>query len=111
VGYHGEVTIDPATGTIFRLALEADVKTAVPLARSDVTVEYGSVKIGQNTYICPVRSVSIMRGRTVRLLRLWEDAFRTYGPFVTTLNDVTFGDYHAFTAESHILPGYTPPPE
>ncbi len=111
VGYHGEITIDPATGTIFRLALEADLKTAVPLARSDLMVEYGPVKIGSNTYFCPERSVSIMRGRTTRLMQLWDESFTTFGPFVTKLNDATFGEYHRFGAESRMLPGYTPAPD
>ena len=111
VGYRGEITIDPATGTILRLALVADLKTAVPLTRSDVMVEYGPVKMGQNMYICPVRSVSIMRGRTVRLMRVWDEGFRTFGPFVTKLNDVTFGEYHRFGTESRMLPGYSPAPE
>jgi hypothetical protein len=111
VGYHGEITIDPATGAIYRLALVADLKTAVPLVRSDVMVEYGPVKIGHNIYICPVRSVSIMRGRTMRLMRLWDEGFRTFGPFVTKLNDVTFGEYHGFGSESRMLPGYNPAPE
>lgn len=106
VGYHGEITIDPATGTIFRLTLEANLKTAVPLVRSDVMVEYGPVMIGQKMYICPVRSVSILRGRTIRLIRLWDAGFRTFAPFVTHLNDATFGEYHAFGAESRMLPGY-----
>jgi VWFA-related protein len=104
VGYHGEITIDPATGTIFRLALEADLKKVVPLARSDVMVEYEPVQIGRNMYICPVRSVSIIRGRTTRLTQAWDEGFRTFGPFVTKLNDVTFGEYHAFGAESRMLP-------
>jgi len=111
VGYHGEITIDPATGTIFRLALEADLKKTVPLARSDVMVEYGPVRIGRNMYICPVRSVSIMRGRTIRLMQTWDEGFRTFGPFVTNLNDVAFGEYHAFGAESRMLPGYSLDPE
>jgi VWFA-related protein len=111
VGYHGEITIDPATGTIFRLTQAANLKTAVPLARSDVMVEYGPVRIGQKMYICPVRSVSIMRGRTIRLIGLWDAGFRTFAPFVTHLNDATFGEYHAFGTESRMLPGYSLQPE
>ena len=80
VGYHGEITIDPATGTIFRLALEADLKKVVPLARSDVMVEYEPVQIGRNMYICPVRSVSIIRGRTTRLTQAWMKASEPSGP-------------------------------
>ncbi len=113
VGYHGEITIDPATGSILRLAIVADLKTAVPLTRSDMMVEYGPVKLGQSLYTLPVRSVSIMRRRTIRLqmLETWAEGFRTYGPFVTNLNDAAFGEYHAFTSSSRMLPGYSPGPE
>jgi hypothetical protein len=107
-GYHGEITIDPASGAILRLALEADLKSAVAMVRSDIMVEYGPVEIGPNTYTCPVRSVSISRGRTLRVMRGWDESFRTFGPFVTTLNDVAFGEYHMFRAESRVLPGFNP---
>ncbi len=113
VGYHGEIAIDPATGSIFRLAIVADLKTAVPLTRSDMMVEYGPVKLGQSLYILPVRSVSIMRRRTIRLqmLETWAEGFRSYGPFGTNLNNAAFGEYHAFTSSSRMLPGYGPSPE
>jgi VWFA-related protein len=111
VGYHGEIGIDPVTGSIFRLALVADLKTAVPVTRSDVMVEYGPVRLGPNLYFLPVRSVSIIRGRTVRLVQSWNAGFRTFRPFVTKLTDATFEEYHGFGAESHMLPDYTPVPE
>ncbi len=40
-GYHGEMAVDPATGAILRLTLEADLKPADKIVRSDILVEYG----------------------------------------------------------------------
>jgi hypothetical protein len=104
-GYHGEIAIDPASGAILRLTMEADLNPALPLVRSGILVKYGPVEIGGKTYICPVKSVSISRSRTVSVLGLtgWDESFRTYGPFATSLNDVAFDDYHIFRAESHVL--------
>jgi hypothetical protein len=73
-------------------------------------VEYGPVVIGEKTYICPTRSVSLSRQRTVELVREWGESFGVYGRFETILNDVTFGKYHLFRAESRILPGSPDPP-
>ena len=103
-GYEGEITLDPATGAVLRLTMEADLNGDLPIIRSQVLVEYGPVDIGGKTYICPVKSIAIWRSRTVSLLALdWGQSFRSYGPFATMLSDLTFDDYHIFRAESHML--------
>jgi VWFA-related protein len=107
VGYHGEIAIDPASGAILRLELVADLKSTTPLLRSDIMIEYGPVEIGGKTYICPVRSVSISRARSVTLPTEWDESFRTYGPYATMLNDVAFERYHIFRAKSRMLPGFS----
>jgi VWFA-related protein len=107
--YHGEIAVDPATGTILRLVMEADLEPRSPLVRADVMVEYGSVEIGGRTYFCPVRSVSISRGPSSQHLGL--DGKQILGPAVTMLNDVAFGDYHVFRSEVQILTGNNPAPE
>ncbi|MGA9241339.1 MAG: hypothetical protein WBW03_05100 [Silvibacterium sp.] len=58
-GYHGEVAIDPAAGTILRLTVQADLALDSPILRGDIMVEYGPVEIGGKPYTCPIRSVSI----------------------------------------------------
>jgi hypothetical protein len=108
VGYHGEIAIDPLSGAILRLELVADLKSTTPLVRSDIVITYGPVEIGGNIYICPVRSVSISRGRSVAVLTEWDETFRTYGPYTTMLNDVTFEQYHIFRAKSRMLIGFNP---
>jgi hypothetical protein len=107
-GYHIEVAIDPDSGAILRLTFQLDLKSTTPLTRSDIMIEYGPVEIGGKTYDCPLRSVSIMRSRSVGILSEWGESFRTYGPYATMLNDVSFDRYHMFRSESRILPGFTP---
>jgi hypothetical protein len=68
-------------------------------------IEYGPVEIGGERYICPVRSVSISKGRSVVVLTAWDERFKTFGPYLTMLNDVSFREYHVFRVESHVLPG------
>lgn len=110
-GYHGEMAIDPDSGAILRLAVQADLEPNQPLLRSNILVEYAPVPIGGTPYVCPIRSVSLSRGRTVIQVHEWGEAFRVYGPFQTMLNDVSFGDYHMFRAEARILPDYEQVPE
>jgi len=109
--YHGEIAIDPASGAILRLTVQADLGPRLPMGISDIMVEYGPVVIGGNTYICPVKSVSLSRQRTVELVNEWSESFGVYGRFETILNDVVFGEYHNFRSKSRILTGYTPVPK
>jgi hypothetical protein len=104
--YHGEIAIDPASGTILRLQVQTDLKGFVPVNRSDIMVTYGPVEIGGKTYILPLRSVSIWRGRVEPLLREWNIDLQTWGPYETRMNDFTFDQYHIFHSESRILPGF-----
>jgi hypothetical protein len=107
-GYHGEIAIDPASGAVLRLQAEADLEGFTPVDRSGIMVTYGPVEIGGKTFICPLRSVSIMRMRSVTTLMEWDEGFRTYGPYLTMLNDISYEDYHMFRGESHVMPGFNP---
>jgi VWFA-related protein len=112
-GYHGEFAIDPSSGAVMRLAIEADLDEDqdphAPLIRSALLIEYGAVEIGGKRYICPVRSVSISRGRTLRQRYGWGLIFFEYGPFETMVNDFEFREYHKFGSEARILPGFEAP--
>jgi VWFA-related protein len=105
-GYHGEIAIDPASGAILRVEVEADLKGFAPLKQSDIMVSYGPVAIGGKTYILPTRSVHIWRQRTVPVLEEWNARFNTWGPYATMLNQFTFKDYHMFRGESRMLSGF-----
>jgi hypothetical protein len=39
------------------------------------------------------------------------ESFRTYGPYATMLNDITFDTFHLFHADSHMLTGFSTAPE
>lgn len=99
--YHGEIGIDPASGTILRLVLEADPDPSSAVTRADIMVEYGAVGIGGKVYTCPLRSVSMSTGRTPQ-------TFTAQGPTlareVTRLDDVVFSDYHVFRSDFRIVP-------
>lgn len=99
IGYHGEIGIDPATGTILQLVLESDpVFGFRAVEHADIMVEYGSVVIGGRAYTCPVRGVSksTARYQEMGVVRR-DDAF-------ILLDDVVFTDYHMFRSEMRIVP-------
>jgi len=58
-GYHGSLAIDPATGAILRITLEAELKSSDPLLRAATVIEYGPVSIGDQRFICPVRALAL----------------------------------------------------
>ena len=73
--YHGEIAVDPDSGSVLRLTLMADLDegdlstllteaaAGAPLSRADMMVEYGPVSIGGKSYICPIHSIAISRAR------------------------------------------------
>jgi hypothetical protein len=92
--YHGEVALDPTTGTVLRLQIVADMEASAPILKSDILVDYEPIVIAGTTYFCPVRSVSLQVE--------WE---RGTGFVQTSLNDVAFSKYHRFGTESRVLTG------
>jgi VWFA-related protein len=106
MGYHGEIGVDPQTGTIVRLALEADLKAGDPMSQADLAVDYAPVALGGQTYMCPVRSVSVSVARTLRQEQDWSGTKRpAMGPPQMLLNHGEFGQYHLFRGETRILSG------
>jgi VWFA-related protein len=105
-GYHGEMAVDPSTGTIIRLTVEADMKTGDPVVKAGIVVEYGAVEIGGKKYICPVRSVSSTLAQTLQVDSVYKFAVaHTLQPLKNSLSDVRFEQYHVFRAESHVVTG------
>ncbi len=116
-GYHGQIAIDPANGTVFRIVVQADLKPTDPISRADILVEYGPVEIGGRSYVCPLRSVAILVDNTVPTSTT--QSFRTgrISPAVngdilpphtlTQVDDVAFTQYHLFRAESRMIVGGT----
>jgi hypothetical protein len=105
-GYHGEITLDRESGAILRLEAVADIEGLPPIDSSNIMTTYGPVNIGGKTFICPVRSVSTMRTRSVTMKTEWDEGYRTYGPYLTMLNDISYEDYHMFRGESRMMTGF-----
>jgi VWFA-related protein len=108
---YGEIAVDPGTGAILRLTIRAAMAWRLPLQHSDIMVEYGPVILGGTSYICPTRSVSISRQRSVVQVSEFGEIFRIYAPFETILNDVKYENYHLFRSSSRVLPGFSETPE
>ena len=103
----------------FRLTMEAELgwilepnlNPVLPAEGAVVMIEYGPVEIGGREYVCPLRSVAIMRVRTVNTLTVWGQTFEIYAPYETRLNDIVYTDYHKFGAAARMLPGFDVVPD
>lgn len=96
-GYHGEFAVDPASGAILRVTLETNLAPTLPLLRSDMMMEYGAVEMGGKPYVCPVRGVSISSGWAI--VENPEDGQSAFGPEVTVLSDIAYGQYRLLRAD------------
>lgn len=104
VGYRGKMAVNPETGTIVRLTVEAELGATDPVVEAAIMVEYRKVDIGGKPYVCPVRSVSKTRAEVVQT----EDTYKYQlanqaQPLRTQLNDVTFEKYQVFRADATVL--------
>jgi VWFA-related protein len=88
-GYHGSIFVDPATGAILRITLEAELKESDPISRAQTVVEYGPVKIGEDSYICPVRSLAISMEPAV-----YKANGEPRSPATLLINETSFTHYH-----------------
>ena len=95
-GYKGCLWVDPATGTIVRVTLVADLKGDSAFQRIAILVDYGPVRITNKTVICPVRSVAFASAPATLNANLKGNA-------TEWLNENLFTDYHMFAATSRIL--------
>jgi hypothetical protein len=107
---HGEIVIEPTSGAIRRVQVQAELPGFVPTNRSDVMVTYGPARMGSKTYIVPIRGVAVHRVRTMLSLRQedWNTSFETWGPYDTQVYEFAFDHYHLFQSEIHMLPGFKP---
>ena len=96
--YEGSLWIDPATGTITRLTLIADLKGNPTFDLGEILVDYGPVHIADKTLICPLRSLALSAAPAT------VDA--TLKGYATEwLNENLFTGYHLFGSTSRILAG------
>jgi VWFA-related protein len=109
-GYHGTLAIDPTTGAILRVTLEAEFKGDEPISRAATMVQYGPVMIGDQRYIFPVRSLA---------LSTEQPAFTGHvqDPPTLLINQTLFTHYHRLAAtirmlsdaEANAMPAAVPP--
>ena len=117
VGYRGSLFIDPASGTVLRITLEAQMG-AGPVSRMASVIEYGPVVIGDHAYVCPLRSLALIEAL---------DSSNAANPGVATdrdtgvstivqINETLFTNYHRLGATTRIvtdaqapLPAEAPP--
>ena len=99
-GYHGSLCVDPVTGTVLRITMDADTKGA-QFKRAAIMVQYGPVQIGESAFICPVRSLALsmaVNGANLDpLTRMPGDAATIW------LNESLFTGYHRFAATTRIV--------
>ena len=98
-GYHGEIAIDPATGSILRVSIVADLTGPYQTLQTAVLVEYAPVTIGDRTYICPVHGVAFSKAPVAGATPDAQGAVTVQ----TQLNDVAFTQYHLFGSEARIV--------
>lgn len=100
--YHGDIVFSPADGSIRLLTVEADAPAGALVSDAGIAVDYAATDIGGRSYICPVRSVSILRAHTAE--QGGEFAGSNYkGPVKTFLNDVSFSNYRRFGSKTKVL--------
>lgn len=104
--YQGEVAIDPESGAVWRITILATGSESGTFDESSILVEFAPTEIGGVNYICPVRSVAIMR-----FFDTFEYANTAHTPVPgqISINDVAFTNYHQFRSESHIISGASRP--
>jgi VWFA-related protein len=124
VGYHGEITVDPDTGTILRLTILPEIDPGSPITQAALAVEYGPVEIGGKTYFCPVHSIALAQAPdlkalsgalnpppskdstgTLPVLQKASLSSISQGPRQTLLNDIAFREFHLFRSDSKIITG------
>jgi len=102
-GYHGEMTVDPASGVILRVTVDAELVLGDPLTRAAIMVEYGAVEIGGKSVICPRHSVALSRMDYAHVSHNGYSVLDK-NPQQTRVNDVAFEQYHQLRGDARILP-------
>lgn len=100
--YHGDIVFDPENGSIRLLTLEAEMPPGGLVAGAGMAIEYGATQIGGHDYICPLRSVSVLKAHEGQQSPAFSMADYK-GPAKTFLNDVTFSNYRRFGSEMKIV--------
>ena len=92
--------MDPASGGVFRIEVTANIHIPEGSYSSSVMVEFGPEQIGGRAYICPIRGVAMTKSFSA-----FADLDADPQPVSshTSINDVSFTNYHVFRSNSRVL--------
>lgn len=107
-GYHGTLAIDPDSGAVVRITLQADWKPEDPISHVASVIDYGPVDIGGRTYICPVRSLAMSVEESGPCTG---DIHNRSKVQPLNLNRTTFTNYHRLASTHRIITDSPPTPE
>jgi hypothetical protein len=96
--YSGEIYLDPATGVIDRITLQAELTDADPVTISGIAVQYGPVDIGGKSYVCPIQGIAVSEVHNLVMESVDGVGLEKH------INVVHFLNYHKFGSTSRILP-------
>ena len=57
-GYHGEIFIDPESGTVLRLITQAELKSSDVVHQEEILIDYGPAKVGGKMLIVPIKTIT-----------------------------------------------------
>jgi hypothetical protein len=95
--YHGEIAIDPATGSVLRFTVVADMTGTYQSVLAAIAIEYAQVAIGDQTCLCPVHGVALSR---IPAPGAAPDEHNGTTSLQTQLNDVEFTGYRPLGSEA-----------
>ena len=117
-GYQGTIAVDPVTGAVLRLTIDAELRGDAPILRAATVIEYGPVQIGDRPFICPLRSVAFsleQNGRGDKSAAVdangpgnpeWQGLSpRPQSTPLALINETRFIDYHRWGSTARILSG------
>ena len=97
--YHGEIALEPKTGAVLRMTLEAESRPNDPVSHVASVVEYGPVVLGSRRSICPLRSLTFM---VEEANGCFHGTHKLQKP-VAMINQTIFSNYHRFGSSATII--------
>jgi hypothetical protein len=98
-GYSGEIGLDPKSGAILRMTLEAESKPGDPVTHVASVIEYGQVVLGNRRSICPLRSLTFM----VEEANSCSHGSHKLQKPVAMINQAIFSNYHRFGSSATMI--------
>ncbi len=99
--YHGTFSVDPATGALMRITLEAESQPVDPITNVASIVEYSPTVIGDRSYICPVRSLTTTVERAKACMSRYHNPAMAHPTLM--INEGSFTNYHRLGSTARIL--------